>query len=440
MSEVPPFFPEVKAHWSANLAALRGANELAEKNVKRLGDGDAENSSDRLKQAQLQQLTAAQTYNSFVDSGSQYIKMAQDAESRLQRRDLSLLEIVQLKTTRDTMYALSAEFVSFKADNQVAPMHLKPVETGGQIHYIDGRVEWSGSISGLAGQAWEGLQEIASGVKEALVRGPFTTEENYAICQSALGSLLPQLAGKTIAAPGGGPGEILWGEALGKALDAADPAGQMCRVVYPPGTSPQDAWRFGQVIEGFDPVANSTFTAVLFMPPEMAEAQVVSGFVETGMDQAWNELADVLGAFPGMDGLPRFDAADAWPTGGAAQDAQASNAPEGTADAADELGDELADFAPGIGSDLLWFRQAGLDAEAVALDAGEATAAEAWDEGASPGADGPLSVEAASQFSQLMDVLTNSMADFSPPAAGSPYPPATPYASVLVPVLASTNT
>lgn len=127
-----------------------------------------------MQQAQLQQLTAAQTYNSFVDSGSQYIKMAQDAESRLQRRDLSLLEIKQLKTTRDTMYALSAEFVSFKADNQVAPMHLKPVETGGQIHYIDGRVEWSGSIGGLAGQAWEGLQEIAGGVKEALLSTAFS--------------------------------------------------------------------------------------------------------------------------------------------------------------------------------------------------------------------------------------------------------------------------
>lgn len=335
MSEIPPFLPAVKAHWYAKLDALRASNELAEKDVKRLRDADSANPSDRLQQAQLQQLSAAQAYNSFVESGSQYIKMALDAESRLQRRDLSLLEIVQLKTTRDTMYALSAEFISFKAENQMVPMHLRPVDAGGQTHYIDGRVEWNGSLSGLAGQAWEGLQDIAAGVKEALVRGPFTAEENYAICQSALGGLLPQLAGKTIPAPGSKPGEILWGEAVGKALDAADPAGQMCRVVYPPGTSPQDVWRLGQTIQGFDPVAGSAFTAVLFMPPEMAEARVVDAFVGTGMDDAWNELVEAFGAFPGMDGLPRFDAADAWSASGQAQHTQGAG----------EWGDEAADGA-----------------------------------------------------------------------------------------------
>lgn len=181
-------------------------------------------SAAQLEQAQLQQLQAAQTYNSFIESGSHFIKTAMDAESRLQRRNLSLLEIIQLTTTRDTMYTLASEFTTFKTDNQATLLHLRPVETGGQIHYIDGRVEWSGSWEGLAGQAWDGLQEVASGVKEALLRGPFTVEENYAICQSALGGLLPQLAGKTIAAPGSNPGDILWGEALSKALDAAYPA------------------------------------------------------------------------------------------------------------------------------------------------------------------------------------------------------------------------
>ena len=442
VNDVPPFFPEVRAHWRMQLEALHASNASAQAALTELAKTTPTES--QMEQALLQELSAAQTYNSFVESGSQYIKMAQDAESRLQRRDLSLLEIIQLKTTRDTMYALSAEFISFKAENQVVPMHLRPVESGGQTHYIDGRVEWNDSVSGLAGQAWEGLQEIAAGVKETLIRGPFTTEENYAICQSALGSLLPQLAGKTIAAPGGGPGEILWGEALGKALDAADPAGQMCRVVYPPGTSPQDVWRLGQVIEGFDPVANSSFTAVLFMPPEMAEARLVSAFVETGADQAWNEMAEAISAFTGVEGLPLFDAADAWPQGQEAQKTQDAASGPATLQSVVDPADGVADFAPGIGSDELWFRQAGLEPEMGELGGGASSAADDWGGATHPEIDAAVNaqvqVQMQAQFSQLMDLLTQSIADFEPPPAGSAFPAPAPYASVVPPVLSPSTT
>lgn len=345
MGSSPPFLPEVIAHWQAKLNVLSAANRAAKENITFWENERREHraTDEQVTSAWLQELQAAQTYNSFLESGSQYIKTALDAESRLQRRNLSLLEIVQLATTRDTMYALAAEFTRFKSDNGMSLLQVPPVEVGGKTHYIDGRVGWSSSLSGLAGQAWEGLQEIAAGVKEALLRGPFTTEENQAICRSALGSLLPDLAGKTIAAPGGKPGAFLWDEALSKALDAADPAGQMCRVVYPPGTSPQDIWRYGQVIESVDPVSGSAFTAVLFMPPELAEARVVDAFVEAGADDAWNELVEALGSFTGMDDLPDFDPADSWSASGPAQDNQAfSSGGEEAVDSAEEqyaLGD-----------------------------------------------------------------------------------------------------
>jgi hypothetical protein len=105
VTNVPPFLPEVVVHWQDKLKELRAANTAARSHVDYMDNEYKEShvSAEQLRQARLQQLSAAQTYNSFVESGSQYIKMAQDAESRLQRRDLSLLEIIQLKTTRDTM-------------------------------------------------------------------------------------------------------------------------------------------------------------------------------------------------------------------------------------------------------------------------------------------------------------------------------------------------
>ncbi len=62
----------------------------------------------QLEKAQLAQLAAVQKYNSFIESGSQMLKVAADAGTRLQSSKLSLLERSQLEHARDNMINLAS--------------------------------------------------------------------------------------------------------------------------------------------------------------------------------------------------------------------------------------------------------------------------------------------------------------------------------------------
>lgn len=255
MAGTPTYLPELHTQWLNQLNALRTSNDAARRNVEIWGQRVANDDSlqSQLDQARLAQIQAAQRYNSFIESGSELINVAQDAEQRLQSPSLSALERHQLETTRDNLYSLAGEFTSFKTHNNAQLLILGKVDIGPKTYHPDGRVEWNDTVGGLLGQAIEGIKGFASRAKDAFLQGPFTTEENHAICQSALGALLGDRAAKMLPAPRGGHTEVFWGEGVGKTLDINDPAGQMCRKVYPKGQSPRDLYLLGRAAGNIDP-------------------------------------------------------------------------------------------------------------------------------------------------------------------------------------------
>ncbi|MBL0942788.1 MAG: hypothetical protein IBJ04_00485 [Hydrogenophaga sp.] len=431
MNTGPSFLPEVKAQWRDQLELLQKANEVAQKQVNdvrnQLPRGGATEA--QFEQAQLDQLEAAQKYNSFLELDRQYIRMAMDAETRNQQRNLTIMEHMQLATTRETMYALSAEFTQFKTESQASLLMLSPVQAGGHTYYTDGRVEWNNTLTGMAGQAWEGLKDLAAGTKDSLIRGPFTPAENYAICQSALGGVLPELVGVMIPAPGGRPGSFLWDEALGQSLGAADPAGDMCRIVYPKGTSPRDLWIQGGATEGGDAAAGDA--AAQFVPLSVLDATVLKMFADVQMQAKWDAMVDAVAALTGQEGLPRWGSPESWslpPDGQGVADAG-----EGTWDA----GSDVEAFAPGIAADQLWYRQMENDAAWNADDSGQFWDDEPWFDDTALGVDGFAAGGGQPVFGDQVDALWQAMVDFSPRTAAPQALPVTPYAAVPTPVLAS---
>jgi hypothetical protein len=266
----------------------------------------------QLEKAQLSQWQAAQKYNSFIESGSQLLKVASDAETRLKSNNLSLLERNQLESTRDNMINLAGEFITFKTQNGASLQNLSKMDIGPKTYYSDGRVEWNtNSATGLAGQIWDDAKEVATGIKNALLKGPFTTEENYAACKSALNELLPSLAGKVLKNPGAGIPDIAYGEVLDNAINAADPSGAMCRRVYPKGQSPQDLWRLGQVIEGTDSLGGA-WTVVLIEPSKLSAAILHDAFTDPQVQGLWSseQATDAIKSLTGQNWTPFLDAPD----------------------------------------------------------------------------------------------------------------------------------
>lgn len=151
--------PVVKSEWQGQLNALRQANKTASDAIESIQDQISKNSSlattlkPQLEQAQLTQWEAVQKYNSFVESGSQLLKVATDADNRLKSNNLSLLERNQLQTTRDTMVDLAGKFITFKSQNGASLQSLNPMNIGSKTYYHDGRVEWNlGTKGGILGQ------------------------------------------------------------------------------------------------------------------------------------------------------------------------------------------------------------------------------------------------------------------------------------------------
>ncbi|HSX94277.1 MAG TPA: calcium-binding protein, partial [Hydrogenophaga sp.] len=98
---------------------------------------------------------------------------------------------------------------------------------------------------------------------------------------------------------------------------------------------------------------------------------------------------------------------------------------------------DTVEFAPGIASDQLWFRQIGLDLEVSVVGTNDRIVVDRWYDEASPRVDAFVAGDGQQLFSEQVDALVRVMADLAPPAAGQTSLSATPYASVLTPVLAS---
>lgn len=197
--------PVIKTAWQSQLNALRSANENAKNTVTDIQRQMGRNSTltltlkPQLEQAQLAQWQAVQQYNSFIESGSQLLKVAGDADNRLKSSNLSLFERDQLESTRDSMVNLASEFITFKTQNGATLQYLQKMDIGAKSYYSDGSVQWNPlTRDGYLGQLWDDTKEVGGVIKEALLQGPFTKEENYQICQSALSALPPALAGKIL--------------------------------------------------------------------------------------------------------------------------------------------------------------------------------------------------------------------------------------------------
>ena len=310
--------PVIKIEWRNQLDALHSAKENASNNVTDIQRQISSNTvvattlKPQLEKAQLAQWEAVQKYNSFIESGGQLLKVATDAEAQLKKADLSLLERSQLEVTRDTMINLASEFLAFKSQNSATLQILGRIDIGAKSYFGDGRVEWNtSSVTGLAGKVWDDTKTLATGIKEALLKGPFTTEENYAICQSAMSALLPSLAGKILKNPGAGIPDIAYDEVLSNAINAADPGGAMCRVVYRKGQGPQELWRLGQVIEITDPVYGA-FTAVLVSPQSLADAALYDAFNDPQVQGLWSsdEATRAMQRLSGKSETPFLDVPD----------------------------------------------------------------------------------------------------------------------------------
>lgn len=98
---------------------------------------------------------------------------------------------------------------------------------------------------------------------------------------------------------------------------------------------------------------------------------------------------------------------------------------------------DTVEFAPGIASDQLWFRQIGLNLEVSVVGTSDRIVVDRWYDEASPRVDAFVAGDGQQLFSEQVDALVRVMADLAPPAMGQTSLSATPYASVLTPVLAS---
>lgn len=98
MGPAPNYLPELQAQWRVQLNLLNTANRDARARVddiqRQIFEDPSRQSSlqPQLDQARLAQIQAAQRYNSFIESGSDLIKVAVDAEQRLKSPNMSALE------------------------------------------------------------------------------------------------------------------------------------------------------------------------------------------------------------------------------------------------------------------------------------------------------------------------------------------------------------
>ena len=82
-------------------------------------------------------MQAAQRYNSFIESGSDLINVAVDAEQRLKSPNMSALERHQLEVTRDNMYSLAGEFWPSPSLMEVGPTSVLE-----KAHTVFSELEW----------------------------------------------------------------------------------------------------------------------------------------------------------------------------------------------------------------------------------------------------------------------------------------------------------
>lgn len=285
----PPNLEEIKGQWAGQLSQLQAQYGDAKKQTQHEGrrsGAEGNTSTPEQIQFRLQELKAAKAHNDFLESGRQYEKLATDASRRLQNPNLSLFERHQIETTRDQMQALAGEFQLFLTERGARPLHVPPVQTASEIHFVDGSKQWNDKPLGRLAAFWDQSKEVLGGTKQALMKGPFTPEENYQICKLALGNLISMGAGKLMPAPGHPYAAPLYDEAMGRAVDAGDPAGATCRLIYPQRRNQDDLFGLGAMQTVDDPV-HGRVNVVEVDKARLTEAMVASLMADPDIQARW---------------------------------------------------------------------------------------------------------------------------------------------------------
>lgn len=285
----PPNLEEIKGQWAGQLSQLQAQYGEAKKQAQHEGrttGAEGNTSTPERVQFRLQELKAAKAHNDFLDSGRQYEKLATDASLRLQNTQPKGFDLDRLETTRDHMQALAGEFQVFLTERGARHLHVPPVQTETQIHFVDGSTQWNDKPMGRLAAFWDRSKEVLEGTKQALMKGPFTPEENYQICKLALGSLISKGAGKMMPAPGHPYAAPLFDEALGRAVDAGDPAGATCRLIYPQRRKQDDLFGLGAMQTVDDPV-HGRVNVVEVDKALLTEAMVASLMADPDIQARW---------------------------------------------------------------------------------------------------------------------------------------------------------
>lgn len=246
--KLPKNMAEIRDRWATEAERFQGALEnahgihldakFAARNEKSL-EGQA-------TAAALDELKAAKAFNDFLDTDRQYWAKGNEIDGQLKTRgdSLSPFQRHQLETSRDQQWALAGEFQQFKTQHQLRPVHLPPVNTPGETHFVDGSKALRDTPAGqwAAAKEWarEGLKGASEGSRDLLLNGPLSRDQNRQLCESLLDSGVSRLGSKLMPAPGGGPGAKFFDKARGKALDIGDPVGVTCEGLYPARSSRGD--------------------------------------------------------------------------------------------------------------------------------------------------------------------------------------------------------
>lgn len=264
---LPPDMAEIKSEWAKKLQLLQGQYHNAQQNVESEGRKSkgffegvfGSGSTD----ARLRELDAAKAYNDFLESHKELEREATRAEKRLLNERLSPTERLQWEISRDQKRAMAGEFQLFLNEHGARHLHPLPVQTLAQTHFVDGTKQLRDSLWGDLGRLGVEASGLLEDVKQVLLKGPFTPEQDYKICKMGLefhlGNKLNEMTPK-LRNP---YANFLLDDAKGRALEAADPVGAACRLLYPDKSSPKQWPDLGAVQTGDDPALGRADKAML---------------------------------------------------------------------------------------------------------------------------------------------------------------------------------
>ncbi len=197
--------------------------------------------------AALDELKAAKAYNDFLDKDKEYWAKGDEADQKIRRgagydrrtgtvRELPGYDRLALEHSRDKNWALAGEFQMFKTENGLRPVHLPPVNTPTDTHFVDGSVERRDTVQGkwesAKGWAKDLGKDFSDSAADFIVNGPLTPDQNHKLCKSTVGVALGLIGGRVMPAPGGGHGATIFEEAIGHGINVSDPASTICDPIY----------------------------------------------------------------------------------------------------------------------------------------------------------------------------------------------------------------